>query len=176
MVDEERHARDAFSLAAAYGGPALGPAASAAPDGPPPSVDALAVETFRDGCVGETLAARVASATLRVCTLLAVREVLARVAADERQHAELAWDILAWLWPRTSAEARAAIAAEAPAARGRTQDRRDAGWLARHGWLDGAAEDDVTQAAWADEILPRRAALLGRCAQAAVQAQTMRTP
>ncbi|CAN95898.1 hypothetical protein predicted by Glimmer/Critica [Sorangium cellulosum So ce56] len=163
MDDERRHARDAFSLAAAYSGEMVGPGPLPVPDAPPPSVDALAIETFFDGCVGETLAARQASAALAGCRVPAACEALERVAIDERRHAELAWDMLAWLWPRTSVRARAAIA-EAPlpppALRGAGErDRRNGEWLAWHGWLTTAEEMEIEIAAWSEEIGPRRDAL-----------------
>jgi hypothetical protein len=160
-VDEERHARDAFSLAAAYSGRRLGPGAMEAPPPRPASIDALAIETFRDGCVGETIAARAARAAVRGCEVPAAGAALTRVALDERRHAELAWDMLAWLLPRASAGARAVLAAERAPARVALRGRGEEAWLARHGWLDDAAEEDVARAAWADEIRPRRAALLG---------------
>jgi hypothetical protein len=159
MEDEVRHARDAFSLAAAYGGEMVGPGPLEVPDGPPPSIDALAIETFFDGCVGETLAARQAAAALERCRVRAAREALARVAIDERRHAELAWDTLAWLLPRASAQARAVIAgATAPK---EASEQGHGEWLAAHGWLTSGAERAI--AAWGDEIGPRRDALLARC-------------
>jgi hypothetical protein len=162
--DEGRHARDAFSLAAAYGGEPLGPGPLRVPDAPSPSIDALAVETFFDGCVGETLGAREASAALTHCRVPAARDAIERVAIDERRHAELAWDMLAWLLPRTSVQARATIAAArspSSAANGASErERRDDAWLAEHGWLTRAEEDAVEVVAWRDEIGPRRDALL----------------
>lgn len=159
MADEARHARDAFSLAAAYGGPQLGPGPLAAPD-ETPEIDALAIETFVDGCVGETTAARAAAAALERCEVPAAREVLTRVAVDERRHAELAWEVLEWLLPRTSERARVRIAGESPP---RVElSRRETSWLARHGWLTHDDELAVAIVAWVEEIGPRRAALLRR--------------
>lgn len=160
-AEETRHARDAFSLAAAYSGEPLGPAPLQIPDAPHPSIDALALETFFDGCIGETLAARQAAASLARCRVPAARAALDRIAVDERRHADLAWDMLAWLWPRTSAPARARIAAASPPAplSDRDPDRRD-DWLAPHGWLTPDEERALAIAAWRDEISPRRDALL----------------
>lgn len=158
IAEEDCHARDAFSLAAAYGGPEWGPGTLAVPDEPTPAIDALALETFVDGCVGETSAAREAAAALVRCEVPAVRAALERVASDERRHAELAWDILAWLLPRTSKEGRQAIAAVSPRV-GSTPGEEPS--FARHGWLTRAEEQAVVLAAWREEIGPRRAALLG---------------
>lgn len=162
MADETRHARDAFSLASAYGGPKLGPDTLEVPTGPPPPIDALAIETFVDGCVGETIAAHEAAAALVRCGVPAARAALVRVAVDERRHAELAWDILAWLLPRTSVAARAIIAGVAPASGGGSS-RESGPWLARHGWLTCEEEIEVAIAAWGEEIGPRRAGALFPC-------------
>jgi hypothetical protein len=111
--------------------------------------------------VGETIAARAARVAARGCEVPAAGAALTRVALDERRHAELAWDMLAWLLPRASAGARAVLAAERAPARVGLRDRYDEAWLARHGWLDDTAEEDVARSAWADEIHPRLAALTG---------------
>ncbi|MEY2936061.1 MAG: hypothetical protein RL033_6810 [Pseudomonadota bacterium] len=97
LADELLHARLCFSLASDYAGEALGP-------GPLPTEHALdlsALEdivalTLHEGCVGETVAALEASEALAVATDPAVRQVLARIEADERRHAELAWRFVSW--------------------------------------------------------------------------------
>ena len=97
-LDEIEHARMSFAIAAAYDGKAHGPGALAI-DGASafdPSLVTLAVETLRDGCVSETIAATVARAAARSSRDLALRNALSRIADDEETHAELAWRTLAW--------------------------------------------------------------------------------
>lgn len=96
MVDEVRHARDCFAIASAYAGRTLGPGPVEAPARPVPSLVDLAVETFREGCIGESLAAGRAAVQLGHATDPAVRRTLARIVDDETRHAELAWAILRW--------------------------------------------------------------------------------
>lgn len=118
-LDEVRHAQVCFALAAAYGGVARGP-------GPLPPVQpragglvALACDTFREGCVGETIAALTALRGRRGCTAEAADVALAAIAADETRHAELAWATVAWavdVGGREVAEAVRAVAAELRAA------------------------------------------------------------
>lgn len=94
-----------------------------------------------------------------------------RVAVDERRHAALAWDILAWLLPRTSVAARAIIAGVAPASGGGSSGESGP-WLARHGWLTCEEEIEVAIAAWREEIGPRRAGALLPCRRGAQAGST----
>ncbi len=95
--DEIRHAARCFALASAYAGREIGP-------GPLPipprrgrrTLVRLAVESWREGCVGETLSVGVAAAQLAGATDPVVREVLAGIVRDESEHAALAWDLVAW--------------------------------------------------------------------------------
>ena len=97
-LDEVRHAQITFGLASAFLGSPLGPGQLAC-DALPLRADlasfaqALAVE----GCVGETLAAILASARAEAATDGRVAGSLASIAEDEARHAELAWSALAWV-------------------------------------------------------------------------------
>jgi hypothetical protein len=55
------------------------------------------LETFRDGCINEALAAAEATLALTQAEDPAVRAALTRVAADEARHAALAWRTARWL-------------------------------------------------------------------------------
>lgn len=98
MADETQHAKDAFALASAYSGAAVGP-------GPLAVDSALASRTpidivrtaILEGCIGETVAAVEAAEALAYSTDDTVRDVLARVAAEEQRHAELAWRFVKWI-------------------------------------------------------------------------------
>ncbi len=97
-LDEVRHAQVAFALASAYAGTTLGPGAfeaatRASIDG---DLRALALETFTDGCIGETAAAHQAELAAAAARDPEVATALAQIAEDEARHGALAWAIVAW--------------------------------------------------------------------------------
>ena len=101
-LDEIAHARICYGIAASARGHAVGPASLPVPRRiQPSSFEALARETFRDGCVNEARAAVDARKRRRP------REVWARIAEDEERHAELAWRIVRWALAADPAVARA---------------------------------------------------------------------
>jgi hypothetical protein len=111
-LDEIRHARDAFALASAYRGAAVGP-------GPLPIGDQLPitrslVELARaaviEGVVGETIASLLAAEEAAQTDDAAVRAVLSGVASDEARHAELAVRAVAWALKQGGAPVREAVA------------------------------------------------------------------
>ena len=155
-LDEVRHARLSFSIAAQLG---------AAVSGPGPlhtdsilklaNPERLLRETFRDGCVGEAAAALVLEAAARRAgrgRRPAAREAaetppsvgpapisatLKTMADDEARHAELAWRTVAWLattFPAAEQALREELdslrIAPSPASASPTSPRRPA---ARHG-------------------------------------------
>jgi hypothetical protein len=96
-LDEVRHAEDCFALAARYGGAARGPSPLSMQNAlNETSLAEIVALTAEEGCVGETLGASLAAEQLAVATDPAVRRALARIAADEARHAELAWRFVAW--------------------------------------------------------------------------------
>lgn len=95
-LDEIEHARIAFALACAYAGAALSPVQFAgAAQMTPMTLREVAIETFVDGCVGETVAAIEASREAEGAAP-ALAAILRRIADDEAAHAALAWQIVAW--------------------------------------------------------------------------------
>jgi hypothetical protein len=101
-ADEVTHAEMTFALASRYAGRDLGPAPFAAARAMTATGDpfALALETFVDGCIGETVAACTAQAAAQTARDPAVRAVQQRIADDESRHAELAWATLAFCYRR----------------------------------------------------------------------------
>lgn len=94
-LDEIEHAQVAFALASAYAGRALSPVAFvAAPCVTPMRLRDFAIETFVDGCVGETVAALDAAREAEAQPALAA--IFTKIADDEARHAALAWQIVAW--------------------------------------------------------------------------------
>jgi len=112
-LDEVRHAERCFELASAYGGAPVepGPLRALAPR--PADLEQLAVDTFVEGCVGETLSAVAALRAARQAPA-SVAPVWAMLGADETRHADLAWRTVAWIvLQRPSLAARlVAVAAE----------------------------------------------------------------
>lgn len=121
LDDERRHAEACFALASRYGGGPVGPgpldvgSALGATD-----LESCVLSALHEGCVGETLAALEAAEAAEHCADESTRAVLRRIAAEEAQHAALAWRFLAWALPRCSASTvdrvRAAFAAALSAA------------------------------------------------------------
>jgi hypothetical protein len=105
MADEVEHARLCSELA---GHPiAFGPLPTAAPRDP--DLARLAVDTFVEGCVGETTAALAAAREASASTDPEVARVLRKIADDEARHAALAWRTLAWAIATGGEPVRAAV-------------------------------------------------------------------
>ena len=97
-IDEIHHARVAFAVASRLLGRPLGPG--------PVDLDgdvvgertlaAVAAETMRDGCVGETVAVAEAREAGARAADPAIRHAMSCLHRDEQGHAELAWRFAAW--------------------------------------------------------------------------------
>jgi hypothetical protein len=113
----------------------------------------LAVESWRDGCVGEGRGAAQARAALAGAEDPLARAALARIAVDEQRHADLAWEILRFCLASggpSVVEALAIEAARQPPARmvgSRPGERLDAGAWRAHGRLGDAFMANVQPAA-----------------------------
>jgi len=99
----------------------------------------------------------------------AVREALAKVAADEARHATLAWQFVRWVLAtdpaglRVTALAglRAAVDAEFAAAEPPGPSRDVAPALAAHGYVDDALRREIRQRVMMDVVAPCARALAG---------------
>jgi hypothetical protein len=78
-----------------------------------PSLEALAVENVREGCVRETYGALAAMAQAARASDGRTRRVMRSIAADETRHAALAWRVHSWAMDALSADARARVLAAA---------------------------------------------------------------
>ena len=109
------HARDAFSLASAYGGRPVSPGPLPLPPSVslPDSLTAFALETFAEGCVNETCAAVLAAERLLTETDALAQRALGKVVKEETEHAELSWRMLAWLLEQGGGETEEALRAAA---------------------------------------------------------------
>jgi hypothetical protein len=173
MCDETEHAKVCFALAAQYGEP-IGPGPLCIDDAlREKSLPSIVRLTFREGCIGETVAALEAAATLAVASDEKVCAALVRITEDERCHADLAWAFVAWALSKdTSGEVRHVVQQELKRVQAelslkrasRTpedaaqQTENDA--LSRHGVLSAATRTDVRRAALRDIVLPCAARLV----------------
>jgi hypothetical protein len=105
--DEVRHARAVSALATASGGRA--PRVRVRAKARATKLD-VALENATEGCVRETFGALVANVQARRAHAPDLRREMARIAADETEHAALSWAIAAWVEPRLSAAARRRVA------------------------------------------------------------------
>ncbi len=92
--DEVRHARMMQRLALRFGGAPQMPRIGKLPVR---SLEAIAEENAREGCVRETFGALVASVQALRSTDEEIRAAMEAIAVDETEHAALAWDVAAWL-------------------------------------------------------------------------------
>jgi hypothetical protein len=105
-ADEVRHARAATRLARRFG--ATVPRVRLAPATQRTLLD-LAVENAREGCVRESFGALLLTWQARAAADAEVRQLAQQLAGDETRHAELAWQIDAWVRARLSATERAQV-------------------------------------------------------------------
>lgn len=183
-ADEVIHARRCFGLAARFSGQARepGPLPTLEPrirglaaDPTPPSPEEaaadwarLAVDTFVEGCVGETIATLIARRGLRSCADPASRATLEQIVEDEGRHAALAWRTIRWALEASGEHRSTVIAAlrqQAEAMAGDAQRSSlppadpQAEQLAQFGRCDRREELLARRDAWAELILPTLGAL-----------------
>jgi hypothetical protein len=160
-LDEIRHARQCFALAEAYGGVPVGPDAFPF-DGHVrvcSDLESIAARAAAEGCVGETVAAVQAEEQAVRATVPVVQRVLARIAADEARHAELAWRIVAWAVRAGGAPVRAAVARVFDAMPTEASAAPRAGALDEHGRLDPEEARRLAARTRAEIVAPAARAL-----------------
>jgi hypothetical protein len=183
-ADEVEHATRCFGLAARFSGLARepGPLTSLEPrvrglsglEIGDPQVAAdwtrLALDTFVEGCVGETIATLIAKRAQRRCEDPATLATLSQIVDDEGRHAGLAWRTIHWILESCAEHRDAVLAAldqQAQAMAEKAQDDcgelpasdPDAELLARYGRCDRRTELLARRDAWTDLILPTLTAL-----------------
>jgi len=156
-IDEIEHARMCFAVASTYADRTL----SAGPlqPAPPRELDliGLAVTTFEEGCVCETMAAMEAAALVPLATDPAIRRVLEQIRDEEARHAELAWATVGWAARtggmavqralRDAAQQLRPVATQVPAS---PFDQL----LPAHGIMPAADNHELALQAWTDVITP----------------------
>ncbi|MBL8740563.1 MAG: ferritin-like domain-containing protein [Myxococcales bacterium] len=110
MADEIRHTRSCLEMAARYGAGNVepGPLELGVVGGRVSLEDAVR-SAVREGCVGETMAALLASRAAEAATDPHARATLAVIAEDETRHAALAWRFVAWAIEQGGDTARTAV-------------------------------------------------------------------
>jgi hypothetical protein len=168
-LDEVRHAGRCFALAARYSGAQRepGPLPALAPR--PANHAQLAADTFIEGCVGETIAALMASRQARGCADDAVRETLVMIADDEARHAALAWRTIEWALAQDGPAVAEALRRAADDLRPTPEEvgavEADEPSLRAHGRLGARAQADARLDAWREIIDPTLDRLLAAPAQ-----------
>ncbi len=167
MEDERRHAELCFALASVYAGLPLGPGELDLEGAlPAPSLDHSLVTAIREGCVGETVAALQAAELGERVADPVLASALARIAADEKRHAELAFQFVKWAILRGDESARAVVQAEIEQVRRELAsavariDSHDDARLARSGVLGQGLAQSVRVAALEVAVLPGLESLL----------------
>ena len=184
-LEEVDHARRCFALAAGYGGRShdvepmpdllVGRGLGTARD---PLVT-LAVESLEDGCLLEDFNADVARACELACEDRATRDVLARIAREERSHADFSWALLAWTVKRGGAPVVAAlekrIAGLARVPRPTAVSSKNAALVARADPAAMRVHGRIADAEWA-ALWERRVVETGRRALAATRGDPRPVP
>jgi hypothetical protein len=169
LVDETRHARLCFGLAARYADGDMAPGQLDV-NGALDPVDLLDIVrlVIDEGCAGESIAALEACAAADLATDRSVKPLLAEIAADETRHAELAFRFVAWAAER---DARVAGVVRLQIAKLLAEDGSaldsacDGGTLGEtevllaHGVLDAANRRLVRSTALRDVVVPALRAL-----------------
>jgi hypothetical protein len=153
LADEIRHARACLALAEKAAGAsfAFGPLPALAPR--TGGLRRVALDTFDEGCVAETISAILAARAVDASTCDETRAVLARIADDASAHAALAWRTLAWaLATDGSHELRDEL-------RARALELRHAAFAAS---LDASPSAEVARSAWEKVIAPTLSDLVDR--------------
>lgn len=154
-LQELEHAQACFRLASAYAGRELGP-------GPAPlgttapiasSLLELAVSTVREGCVGETVAAWMASEIQRSAQDAAVVAVMTKIAEEEAEHAELSWAVVQWAIAEGGVDVAQAVRASFALARV-AGPSGSAVQCAAHGLLPSVVLDRIHHIAFSQIVQP----------------------
>ena len=153
-LDEIEHARFAYGLASAFAGEPIGPGPLDLGGGDISSdVGSIVRDLVEDACVNETIGV-VEAMTLAERAHPAVREGFALMAADEAEHAALAWGALAWMVDSLGPDVgRAALDALDLAVESSTYATERAGLTAPELGVLGGVDKAVSRARALEEVI-----------------------
>jgi hypothetical protein len=165
MLDETLHTRLCFELASRYLERPVGPGRllmdAALQE---TQLTQIVITTFREGCVGETVAALEARDALEGATDPDVQRTLARIAEDELHHAELAWRFVRWALTEHGPTLRVVLAAEVRRLERELEQSPESAAetpaVAEHGILSKRDQRQIRRTALAEVVLPCAASLL----------------
>lgn len=166
--DEIDHARRCFTLASRFAARDLGPGPLRAISPRPTTWAHLMVDTFLEGCVGETIAALIAERAMGRTRDSDCLETLHVIATDESHHAALAWSTLRWAIQQGDPDAIPALQKAARLARRRIKSARThqpteaTRIMARFGQLTESEKTQAAADAWRFIIDPMLHSLLTR--------------
>ncbi|HYQ03010.1 MAG TPA: ferritin-like domain-containing protein [Polyangiaceae bacterium] len=169
MKDETKHAKACFALASHYAAVPVGPARLAIERSlDETSLEAIVLNTIREGCVGETVAAIEAREAAENAIDPALRSLLFEISADETRHAELAYRFVQWALLQGGAELTAAVQREfallaGEAAPAPTLLNNEELALLEHGIVPAAMRQAIRGQAIAQVILPCSRVLTQKC-------------
>jgi len=165
MADETKHAKACFALASAYSPVPVGPGPLAIDQSlEGTSLEQIVLNTIREGCVGETVAAIEAREAAEHAQDPALKQLLFVISQDETQHAELAFQFVQWALSLGDASLTAAVREEfaqlaTAAARDAANAETNADELLSHGIVSQELRRAIRAQAFASVILPCAAAL-----------------
>jgi hypothetical protein len=165
MLDETKHAKACFAVASRYAPSPIGPGPLAIESSlTGTSLEEIVLNTIREGCVGETVAAIEAREAAEHAQDPALKQLLETISEDETKHAELAFRFVQWALSIGGAALETAVRHEFQALAALAQkeskavDATSNNQLLVHGVVPPELRRTIRAQAFTDVILP--------CAQA----------
>ena len=113
MADETKHAKACFAVASAYAAAPVGPGLLSIDNSlTGTSLEEIVLNTIREGCIGETVAAVEAREAAEHATDPALKQLLSVISEDETKHAELAFRFVQWALTLGDVKLEAAVRRE----------------------------------------------------------------
>jgi hypothetical protein len=131
------------------------------------SLEAAAIATVHEACIGETIAALEAAEAAAQAGPRAVQLGLSAIAEDETRHAELGWAFVRWALGTGDARLRERVAAAFAEGLELAVHPRTDDLPAGHGFLTAAESEALRRRAVAEVIRPAMNALLASAREAA---------
>jgi hypothetical protein len=154
-LDEINHATLCFRAAVAFGSKEMSPGALPSVPLRQPCLEEIAYNTFKEGCVIETMAAVEASIAAKKIDDPTLRRHAHRIADDEMRHSELAWRTLDWALENVPHSSIERISASLPAIREEALTGYETSeGLETYGILDGATRQHIAEHVWDTVIRP----------------------